>query len=81
MTKLVAAADGETPVREEHDFDFDGRLDQITYFENGQRVRLELDTNFDERTDTWLWCENGRVSRAERDRLRHGLRVQDAPHG
>ncbi|MFW6051893.1 MAG: hypothetical protein ACODAU_12005 [Myxococcota bacterium] len=64
--------DGETPVREEHDFDFDGKLDQIAFFEAGDLVRKELDTNFDSRIDTWLWCEGGRVKRAERDRRNTG---------
>jgi hypothetical protein len=64
--------DGRTVVREEHDFDFDGRLDQISYFENGQIVRNELDTNFDNRIDTWLWCNNNLLERSERDRRHNG---------
>ncbi|UJR81182.1 hypothetical protein [Sandaracinus amylolyticus] len=67
------AEDGSTPIREEHDFDFDGRLDQISYLENGVVVRSELDTNFDNVIDTWLWCEGNLLSRSERDR-RHGGR-------
>ncbi len=64
--------DGQTPVREEHDFDFDGRMDQIAYFENGALVRKELDTNFNRRIDTWMWCASGLVARAERDRTNDG---------
>ena len=66
------AEDGTTIVREEHDLDFDQRLDQILYFENGVLVRKELDTNFNNRIDTWMWCEGGRASRSERDRRNDG---------
>jgi hypothetical protein len=66
------AEDGVTIVREEHDFDFDGRLDQISYFENGEIVRSELDTNFDNRIDTWLWCGSNLLQRSERDRRHNG---------
>lgn len=66
------AEDGQTPIREEHEFDVDGRMDQIVYFENGEVVRKELDTNFNNRVDTWIWCEGGRVSLAERDRRNDG---------
>lgn len=66
------AEDGTTIIREEHDLDFDQRLDQILYFENGELVRKELDTNFNNRIDTWMWCENGRASRSERDRRNDG---------
>ncbi|MFW5876095.1 MAG: hypothetical protein ACOCXM_05115 [Myxococcota bacterium] len=64
--------DGETPIREEHDFDFDGKLDQIAFFDNGELVRKELDTNFDNRIDTWMWCDGGQVEKAERDRRNTG---------
>ena len=64
--------DGSSIVREEHDFDFDGRLDQISFFENGQIARNELDTNFDNRIDTWLWCNNNLLERSERDRRHNG---------
>ncbi|MFK8003555.1 MAG: hypothetical protein AB8H86_28545 [Polyangiales bacterium] len=66
------AEDGTTVIREEHDLDFDQRLDQILYFENGQLARKELDTNFNNRIDTWMWCEGGTASRSERDRLNDG---------
>jgi hypothetical protein len=65
-------ADGEHVAQERHDFDFDGRLDQLSFYEDGQLVRKELDTNFDNTIDTWLWCGNGWVTRAERDRERDG---------
>ncbi|MEM7448705.1 MAG: hypothetical protein AAF355_10730 [Myxococcota bacterium] len=64
--------DGVTVLREQHDFDFDGRLDQLSFYQDGQLARKELDTNFDSVIDTWLWCSSGRVSRAERDRDYNG---------
>jgi len=64
--------DGVQVATERHDFDFDGRLDQLSFFQAGQLVRKELDTNFDNTIDTWLWCEGGWVVRAERDRQRDG---------
>jgi hypothetical protein len=59
-------------VQEEHDFDFDGRIDQISYFEGGRLVRKELDTNFNNRIDTWVWCDGALVERQERDRHHTG---------
>jgi hypothetical protein len=59
-------------VQEEHDFDFDGRLDQIAYFEHGDLVRKELDTNFDNSIDTWVWCDGRMLDRQERDRHHNG---------
>lgn len=64
--------DGHTVVREEHDFDFDGRLDQVSYYEGGVITRAELDTNFDNEFDTWLWCEGNLMHRSERDRRHRG---------
>lgn len=66
------AEDGTTIVREEQDFDFQGDIDQILYFENGHVVRAELDTGYDSRIDTWLWCDNDRIVRSERDRRHRG---------
>lgn len=64
--------DGVTAIREEHDLDFDGRLDQIAYIENGIVARSELDTNFDNVIDTWLWCQGNLLERSERDRNHNG---------
>lgn len=58
--------------REQHDFDFDGRLDQQGIYEGGVLVRKELDTNFDKLVDTWVWCDGPFVERLERDRLHRG---------
>ncbi|MDH5671153.1 MAG: hypothetical protein OEZ06_03330 [Myxococcales bacterium] len=61
-------------VFEQHDFDFDGRLDQQVFFEGGRIARREIDTNFDRMVDTWVWCEGSLVAKLERDR-RHTGRV------
>lgn len=55
------------PLREESDRNFDGRMDQITFFERGEIVRQDLDTTRDGRVDTRLFFEKGRVVRSERD--------------
>lgn len=64
--------DGRSPLREEHDFDFDGKLDQITYYKNGQLVHKELDTNFDNTIDVWVWCSGKAVTKANRARHHYG---------
>ena len=65
-------SDGVRVAQERHDFDFDGRLDQLSFFREGELVRKELDTNFDNTIDTWLWCAGGWVVKSERDRQRDG---------
>lgn len=59
--------DEGSPLREEADRDFDGRLDEITFYENGRIFRKELDTNADGRVDTKIFYEEGRPTRTERD--------------
>ena len=59
--------DEGSPVREEADRDFDGRLDEITYFERGRVFRKELDTTGDGRVDTKIFFEDGQPARTERD--------------
>jgi hypothetical protein len=58
--------------REQHDFDFDGRLDQMSFYEGGVLVRKQLDTNFDSMSDTWVWCTGPMIARLERDRHHSG---------
>lgn len=55
------------PRSEESDRDFDGRMDQVTYFEHGRVARLEQDTNGDGRVDTKIFYEAGVAVRSERD--------------
>ena len=55
------------PVREEADRDFDGKMDEVTFFERGRIARMEQDTNGDGNIDTKVFYENGRPLRGERD--------------
>lgn len=55
------------PLREEADRNFDGQMDEVTYFERGRIVRQELDTTGNGRVDAKVFYENGRPLRAERD--------------
>jgi hypothetical protein len=54
-------------LREQNDRNFDGKVDQLTVFQNGQIVRHEFDDNFDGKIETRVYFENGKPSRAERD--------------
>jgi hypothetical protein len=55
-------------VREEMDFNFDGRMDDFYYFENGALIRQEIDSNFDQRIDVWVFLEGPYIHRYEMDR-------------
>ncbi len=70
-TRYYSPVTGQ-PVREYDDFDFDGKTDQIVFFEKGKLARKELDTNFDMSIDTWMWCDGAYVVKVERDRNRDG---------
>jgi hypothetical protein len=56
------------PSREESDRDFDGRMDEITFFERGRIVRVEQDSDANGVIDTKIFYEDGRPLRAERDK-------------
>jgi hypothetical protein len=64
--------DGSTIAFEQHDFDFDGRVDEQSLLTAGAIQRRELDTNFDGLIDTWMWCKGPYVERAERARRKAG---------
>ena len=55
------------PLREEADRDFDGQMDEISYFEQGRVQRMENDTNHDGRIDAKTFYERGQPVRTERD--------------
>jgi hypothetical protein len=55
------------PLREEADRDFNGKMDQVTYFESGEIMRQEFDSQGDGKVDTKLFFEKGKPLRAERD--------------
>ena len=66
---------------EEMDGDFDGWVDWVDYYEEGQRVRSEIDTDYDHNLDLILFFENGNeVVRRMRDSNFDGLlnRVESA---
>ena len=55
------------PLREESDRDFDGRMDQIIFFEGGRISRMERDTVGNGMVDEKIFYEGGRPLRSERD--------------
>lgn len=55
------------PRREESDRDFDGRMDQIMFFELGRIARLEQDTVGDGKVDFKMYYDSGKPIRTERD--------------
>lgn len=59
--------DDGRPLREEADRNFDGQMDEVTYFEDGEIVRQELDMRGKGRVDTKLFFEDGHLQRGERD--------------
>jgi hypothetical protein len=63
------------PLREEADRNFDGRMDEITVFQDGQILRQEFDDNHDDKVDTKIFFNAGKPLRAERDL--HGRSTAD----
>ena len=58
---------GGAPVLEEFDLDFDGKFDEVIFYENGQVARKEFDTNHDGVPDIWKHFKDGRLVKMERD--------------
>lgn len=54
-------------LREEADRNFDGTMDEVTFFQEGQILRQEFDTQGDGRVDTKIYFDSGKPLRAERD--------------
>jgi len=54
-------------LREEADRNFDGTMDEVTYFQEGQILRQEFDTQGDGKVDTKIYFDSGKPLRAERD--------------
>jgi hypothetical protein len=54
-------------LREEADRNFDGKIDELTFFEKGQVVRQEFDSQADGKLDTKIYFDKGLPQRAERD--------------
>jgi hypothetical protein len=59
--------DDGAALREEADRNFDGKMDELTFFQEGQILRQEFDTQGDGKVDTKIYFDNGRPLRAERD--------------
>lgn len=55
------------PLREETDRDFDGKMDEITHYEDGRIALVEADQSNNGVIDVKVYYENGRPLRAERD--------------
>lgn len=55
------------PLREESDRNFDGKMDEITTFQEGQILRQEFDTLGTGKVDTKIFFDSGKPLRAERD--------------
>lgn len=55
------------PLREEADRNFDGQMDETSFFESGRVARSEADTNADGKVDSKTFYERGQPVRAERD--------------
>jgi len=53
--------------RRESDFDRDGRIDEIDYFQGGIIVRKDRETNLDGKLDTWDFYEGGKIHHRMRD--------------
>jgi hypothetical protein len=66
------ADDGVSLKVEQHDYDFDGHIDDQVFYKAGAVTHKELDTNFDGLIDTWMWCKGALVDKAERARRRPG---------
>jgi hypothetical protein len=59
--------DKEVLVKESLDLDFDGKVDQVNYFEKGVIIRKERDLTAAGKPSLWLYYEKGKLVRKERD--------------
>jgi len=66
-------------LREEADRNFDGKMDQLLVYQNGQVAREELDGNYDGKIDTKIFYDGGKPQRAERDLSGHSTAAQWKP--
>lgn len=55
------------PTRRERDFDWDGHLDEIAIYQNGQLVEVRRSMQVPGRIDTWHYYQGGVRTRSERD--------------
>ncbi|MFL5320628.1 MAG: hypothetical protein ACJ790_13285 [Myxococcaceae bacterium] len=59
--------DNEQVETEKIDLDFDGKVDQVNYYEKGIIVRKERDVGYTGKPNTWIFYEKGKIVRKERD--------------
>jgi hypothetical protein len=55
------------PMRETADTDFDGKMDVVTFYQEGAVIRQEIDSKRSGKIDTKIFFEGGKPLRAERD--------------
>jgi hypothetical protein len=53
--------------KEALDLDFDGHIDQVTFFKDGQVEHKERDLDYNGKPDLWIYYEKGQIARKERD--------------
>ncbi len=68
------------PLREESDRDFDGKMDEITHYEDGRIALVEDDQDNNGVVDVKVFYENGRPLRAERDTLGRSTATEWRPN-
>ena len=70
---VVKLYDDKQEVREERtDLDFDGRLDEHSFFAAGKLVRQEIDLNYDGQPDVIRYFKSDRLEHLEADRNSDG---------
>ncbi len=66
---VIRLYDAKSQVTEERtDLDFDGRYDELAYFESAQLVRKEIDLDYDGRPEIVRYYDANKLSRIELDR-------------
>jgi hypothetical protein len=66
---VIRLYDGKNQVTEERtDLDFDGRYDELAFFEAAQLTRKEIDLNYDGKAEIVRYYEAGKLGRVESDR-------------
>ncbi len=60
-------------IQEEHvDLDFDGKVDEINFFDGGVLIRKEIDLNYDGKPDIQKFYRDKKIERIEADRNNDG---------
>jgi len=67
IIRLYDAAKGQV-LEERTDLDFDGRYDELAFFEDGLVVRKEIDLDYDGKPEIIRYYDAGKLARVETDR-------------